>query len=920
MTSLGAAKRTGGIVVHVTPQYGFIELTNKRIPVSKVHFDRLSVRGPVSDLEKDFPKGTHVNLTFVSQSGNHETKYHAINMQKDERGKKDNQEELRNSWKGFQKSSEKTDTSENQSHHRPRSKQSFTQGDKYPPNKSVQEFNSQQHGRNYFVNVQNHHPPRSDQHFKQGGKYPHNEQRQEFNNPNRGGQTQHPGAKGQKNQFGKPQYKNDHNPRRAKDKVDGQKFDPSNRKPSQQKRHANRQRSKEETVPVGSHYPDNDTLEVCDNKCQSSQITEFKTNQASGVGQFFREAIATGLSSLAQKIVSVPPNEATSPNTNIMQQNTYFSNTGGTSDPEKDMLFFKKYVSENGAIILDELILKIKSEQNCPASLLNCDVTDVVNIARQFPDIFTFKSGFFCFVSFESMIFTKFSEMLNDFNQRISVDVVKHHITPNSAMGVYLYGKLEWIMGVQDFISRHSEDFVFWNSHIWKRASFSSLDEFQSFESDCKAVKYYSTFVAKKSAISLSSLSGHFAQAPVDIKKAVKSDQVNFKSFLLRNSFFFNLTGDCVTNCGDHHFSVSWMNLPNAIPEKKDIRKKKKTKAQKGKSEENDQNQKKVNNNVEEADTRAFCGGSTESPIKTSQPCTEDSSQFEEQVVSGQKTEKEEQSDTTTLRKSSYSSAGVDIYEHTEGKIFQNIIGKELSQSIESLLQTQNVKSLNNLILVRLNIGRKPSIRVHNHDSETSNHMLSELKESQLEDLQKILRHKDLVKSATRLHYGIEGTLHSLRTIEQNGKLTGLTIFCQIHEENDGLGLEIVERKSVTAIVSNVSRYPQKYIYNYLRSKAHEISGNKDTLILDVDGQLTGCDEQPHSSLGNVTRISCASPSELSVRITEAIDHLHECVIVICAESVETLQSLQKMCSKGAQVFAEISPDMKANLEDMFGM
>lgn len=900
MASGGQPKRTNGIVVHVTEHYGFIELKNKNIPISNVHFDRSSIQGArENDLLQNFPKGTHVSLTFVRQSSRHDGKYHAVNLMKDDRVEQNFKEGIAADAQKFLSAKQDNRSGQNPHFMRRRSK------------------NYEEHS---YHDTELH--PR----FEQGPQRLH---------PG-------PGASGQNYRHHKTSHNmnsrglNSYGGKESSNSLSGQyphlmqlEFTNMNVSSEQKPRHNNHRRKQHgrEHHHSGSSYPHEQVMqEDLPQNCQDQIDEPSVSSQTSGrFGDILKNAIATGLAHLANKIGNVSTNPSEMQTENYGQQkstdqNENVSINNGT-DQDQGLLFLREYLSNNGAILLNNIIPKIKGQPNCPAFLQSSTVADIVDVARQFPDVFTFKCGFFCLVILEYAIVDRFYEIFDGLDQGVPIDLIKDCIPPGGTNGSYLYGTGDYVLGVQDFIARNSDHFIFWNSAIWKPDILADMKIVQRiFESDCKAVKYYSPFVEKKSAVSISSLRGHIRQAPLEVREAVKSNNESFTEFVNRNSFFFNLTGDCVTLCGDHRFCVSWLKQSPF----NDTERKKKKRTKKGKN--NEKSKDGCDNKTEEA--KAFYDDNVAgSSIKTPYTCTEDSTGFPEHLSTGQTTSRVEtmfasqqvQPESAPEDKPTKKKVGFNIYKHSEAKIFRNIVGKELSEAIKNMLIKQNQKSLNTLILVRLIIDKKPSIRIYNETYETSNHTLMELNKSEFEELQKILRHKDILKSLNPLHYGIKGTLHSLRAIEQDGRLTGLTIFCQIHERNDGLGLEILQCKALTAVVSNIGQYPQKLLYNYLRTKAQESSKNSDVLIMDVDGQLTGCGECPHSSVGEVTRILC-SPSELTGRINEAIEHMHECIIVIGVESVETLQSLQKMCNKGAQVIAEISPHVKSEVQKMFGV
>lgn len=64
---------------------------------------------------------------------------------------------------------------------------------------------------------------------------------------------------------------------------------------------------------------------------------------------------------------------------------------------------------------------------------------------------------------------------------------------------------------------------------------------------------------------------------------------------------------------------------------------------------------------------------------------------------------------------------------------------------------------------------------------------------------------------------------------------------------------------------------------------------------------MSGCDEKPHSSLGDVIRILC-SESNLAAKILDAIPRKQQYAIITGVDSLEQLEAVEKMCGKGRQL------------------
>ena len=51
------------------------------------------------------------------------------------------------------------------------------------------------------------------------------------------------------------------------------------------------------------------------------------------------------------------------------------------------------------------------------------------------------------------------------------------------------------------------------------------------------------------------------------------------------------------------------------------------------------------------------------------------------------------------------------------------------------------------------------------------------------------------------------------------------------------MDLDMWERNNFTAVFTG--NYPDKHIYNFLRTKCHTLSKSEDVLVIDVNGQVS---------------------------------------------------------------------------------
>nr|XP_039263282.1 uncharacterized protein LOC120339255 isoform X1 [Styela clava] len=593
--------------------------------------------------------------------------------------------------------------------------------------------------------------------------------------------------------------------------------------------------------------------------------------------------------------------------------------------------YLRKYLKDNGPFNLEELAERLRSAtDNCPRFLKNGGVEDIRKVSNCNPEIFEIKNDVLCLSEIEKEIADEFLENMDAHENKISMDMVNSIIRPDHEHRRYLHTVEQWNIGVKNFVARNANEFVFWKNAIWKKKYIRENEELnETFKKEMAAVKYYSVFVIKKSPISVKSLLGHRGQADDEVKQVSPSKEQDFTEFLENNSFFFILRGNNVKECVEHRLPVIdmyWLGSKRTRPRRtrgkggKDIKKTNQAEsAAASQSSATMQNtDERSRRTAEQAPPKAFADFDFMTLMKNPVPCSSEV-QFPSTSYAAQygfQTAVPTQPSLLQNKTSSGYKKGKTFASKDE-QIFKQLVGETISDDLEKeICKHGQGFAFNYLLLLRMNIGKPPMAKFRVPGKDGSLNCSLKIDPVKSEDLQKLLRQKEVMKSCTSGHYGVKETLHSIRTLEQGGKVTGLTLFCQLHEDNDGLALNILERKNFTAVFTG--NYPVKYIYDYLRCKCNELSKSEDVLVIDFDGQLSGHDDQTHPSLGNVSRIICSSSPELTEKITEAVQHMHEYVIITGIDSVDQLRALQRMRSKDTRVLAELPSDLKSEVNSMF--
>lgn len=588
--------------------------------------------------------------------------------------------------------------------------------------------------------------------------------------------------------------------------------------------------------------------------------------------------------------------------------------------------YLRKYLMDHGPFTLDKLAERLSSAtDNCPRFLKKGNKEDIEKVVTCHSETFQMKNNVLCLIEIENEIRNEFLENMKSYDNSIPIEAVNGIIRPDDKNRRYLHTVDQWNIGIKDFIARNADEFIFWDSKIWNKKYVKENQQICTrFKREMAAVRFYSKFVKEKSPVAVKSLMGHWNQADDDVKEVSCPREQEFTEFLEKNSFFFILRGGMVKECPEHRLAVIdnfWLKTKTrgkrAKKLTKDVQQHDSCQTSPAKPSPG---HKRMSAQQTNALSKAWNSDMDfEKSIKRPIPCSSEAesdnpsttSQYFLPVTSFSPP-------PPLLQKQSSTGSEKRIFRSNDAKIYKQLAGETISHALEEEFhQRGQGLSLNCLLLLRMNIGKPPMAKFRTTGESGSSNCSLKTEAVKTEDLQNILRKKEVVKSVTPQHYGIKGTLHSIRTLEQGGKVIGLTLFCQLHESNDGLALDIFNGKKLSAIFTG--NYPTKYIYNYLRSKCKALlSKSEDVLVIDVDGQLSGCDDQPHPSLGDVSRILCSSSSELAGKINGAIDHVHEYVIVVGVDSFDQLKSLQRMSSKGTKVIAEVSSDLRSQVGTMF--
>ena len=203
--------------------------------------------------------------------------------------------------------------------------------------------------------------------------------------------------------------------------------------------------------------------------------------------------------------------------------------------------FIVNVMTQTGACDVVTLLETCKLQSNCPKKLKVINTEDFKSCLEKQSDFFSFKAGKVCAVEFEKIYFDKLTTAGFE-NGSFSLEsaVARLNDCDKSTIKYIQAGNVK---SVNDFFNRNNETFEVKDGKIFAktRGMFA--------EKDAKAIKYFlDVLMSKNGEMPLNALSGHWNQAPPDVKKVVKStNPLIFREFLSKNSYFFEVTaGDIV--------------------------------------------------------------------------------------------------------------------------------------------------------------------------------------------------------------------------------------------------------------------------------------------------------------------------------------------------------------------------------------
>lgn len=580
----------------------------------------------------------------------------------------------------------------------------------------------------------------------------------------------------------------------------------------------------------------------------------------------------------------------------------------------------KKHLELDGAINLVDFNHTDKSDVGCQSDgLKQLGVDDLRQVAESCPSIFSIKNEYLCLNFQENMCIAKMDDFIELSPHTVADLKLKFESDPEIARYIF-NGRSE--KGLYDFVSRNPDHFLFWKNSIYLcKQIFEDSDKKECFEAEIRAVQYYAKFIKKNSSTPIVSVRGHYAQATDEIRNVAHSRHQDFVEFLTRNEFFFEVSDDSVKMTEKHFRNLSlidkWLDpgfreKSASLPVKQPSLSQSKTNQVNGNSSNGDSEFKMSEESTESTltedaqdvgfpvqESRAFIEDiPSKIPILAEEPPLSDANFV---------TLKND-----ALFQHSILNEPLSTQDFGTDETFQRILGDELCNALRERLSLEN--DVNNLILLRLHVGAPMRARFWDAVSKSYTKVTIGTKAVEQVDVNRVLRSANVIKVADGQHYGIEGTLHTINVMEQHGEVCEVTIFYQRHAHSDGLMLDIKNGQSLQAVFPG--QYPDKWIYNFLRSKSKKLSESKDVLVLDMHGKMSGCDEKPHSSLGDVIRIMCTE-SNLTSKILDAIPRKQQYVIIIGVDSVEQFEAVEKMCGKGIEVIAEVSKSLKSRVKQL---
>ena len=203
-------------------------------------------------------------------------------------------------------------------------------------------------------------------------------------------------------------------------------------------------------------------------------------------------------------------------------------------------VFINDILKQQGALKVTDLLNACRAAPNCPRKLKSVETTELKLFLDKQKDFFIEKDGKICSAQLEH----KFKESLllavqkeNNFSVKSATDLLKS-CDKSTSKYIQIQGA---DVGVIDFLNRHSDTFKLRNGSI------SLSTEKNVTTKDADAVKYFLGILTKKGDLSMTALSGHWNQAPQNVKAVVSTSPLLFKDFLKRNSDYFCLNGDVVS-------------------------------------------------------------------------------------------------------------------------------------------------------------------------------------------------------------------------------------------------------------------------------------------------------------------------------------------------------------------------------------
>nr|XP_018669562.1 uncharacterized protein LOC100180871 [Ciona intestinalis] len=255
-----------------------------------------------------------------------------------------------------------------------------------------------------------------------------------------------------------------------------------------------------------------------------------------------------------------------------------------------------------------------------------------------------------------------------------------------------------------------------------------------------------------------------------------------------------------------------------------------------------------------------------------------------------------------------------------------NIFGRPLIAAAHKALYDLGLDPDRNLILIRLDVGKKPLIRYANYGHTPAHIQTNTLHDQPVvtdHQVAKILKHQD-VSEAKQSLYGINQSLHYIRAVLGPSKISGLTWFYHTHLPHARyMKVDSMKFHKVTVVFTDAKVASINVALSYIRSLCEQYSTTttlsaNEVVVVDWDGQITGYGESPHPSVAKCLRLCGEKYSDQQHALKDAVSHHPDYVVAANIKTQESLQLVKEISMEGFEVVITCPSTMREMVEFVF--